>query len=287
MKFNSSSANIALGFFLVCFFLLGLSGCPTSHEPSETKINNTANSKKDRSIKHPQNNQNWNNMMLDHQWVPAQNFADQRLRQLNMWVESIDADQSKTVIHAAVQRWSGDGNVNLAPASGAYIVDDNGRSYNLVSENRDGVAPFTFDGQVRPETIERFELEFPPLRSTQSIRLMHPQFLPLTIYRSPASIMFCSPKATFASKTTDISCDGNLVTAVPNGERRLIRFAPGTHACGQHNSEPALTLYLENGKRYYVQVRDRWFSKLTLTVVSKDENQTDDSNLVPLCMEKH
>lgn len=277
LRRNCTAVNLLLS----CSFMLLLAGC------SESNRNNTDTKKqsmKPASARQQLREEDWSSMTLSPKWVEGLNFSDQKLARINMWVESVDATPAKTVIHVAINGWDENSNSGLLPATGAYIVDSDGKSYNLESENRLGVEPFTSDGQVRPHTIERFELSFPPLTPTRSILLKHPQFPPLTIYKSPASVNFCSPKATLASGTTTIFCNGNFVTELPNGERREFRFTPGQNACGQSGSEPVLRLNLETGKRYYIQVNDTWLSKFSLKLISNEEIQIDNPDAIASCM---
>jgi hypothetical protein len=115
------------------------------------------------------------------EWVPAWNYTDTKLKEINMWVEGVVVAPESITIHIAAKTWTNYTEATLKNASGAYIIDDQGHAYNRQSK---GIIDKIFgpDQDVRPGVIERDELAFPATTPTDTLTLYHPQFEPIKIY---------------------------------------------------------------------------------------------------------
>ncbi|MGC2696245.1 MAG: hypothetical protein WA738_10695 [Candidatus Angelobacter sp.] len=260
---------------------------PTTPAPSPIQGPTTSSPRPKSTSKSDGQEENWQKMVPEEPgFVRALDSRDSKLRSLDMWVEGIEQTANKTVVHAAVRGWPNSGTVSLLHASGAYLVDDHGNSYDLKEERRLGNEPFLSQGEVRPATKRRFDLLFRSIPLTEFIRLKHPQFPIYTIYKAAKpSVYFCNPSRWYAASTSELFCDGKLVTPLANGQYTTVQFHSGQHHCGVRSSESLIDLNLVNSNLYYVQMKETFWGKAGMNLVSTQEGGAQDPKLFMRCME--
>lgn len=220
----------------------------------------------------------WPSMAREPDGVLARNYnRGGRFKALTMWVDGIVFTRERTILHLAIKNWTADTTASLEPASGAYIIDDQGRRYGYQAEDRYGQSddPFLLSGIVTPNTTELFELSFAPIQQpTGSLVIDHPQFLPITMYQhapAPAMVNFCRPpQVTGWNATVSISCDEQHVADFPGGFSNVsqghsakVSLKPGKHNCNITTStilikDVSKELNVHAGEDYYIQTGFEW-----------------------------
>ena len=229
----------------------------------------------------------WPNLAREPDYVSAQEHdQSDKFRILSMWVEGISLTQDQTVVHVAVRNGTDDRQASLEPGSGSYIVDDQGRSYDFISESRYGEEPFTNNGEIRPGVVERFELVFPIIQNADSMILNHPQFSPITVFKrkpKPSSLKFCRPwKLSSAWIDTDISCDGLHATDLSVNSSANVQIHFGKHSCKAKfknwigTEGTPINFDALQGQTYFFQVeaQGNWISRPEIKWVPTDSECT-------------
>lgn len=206
----------------------------------------------------------WPNMTRDPDAVLADDDRNGGRKVLSMWVEGVIFTPEHTMLMIAIKNWAENILGTVEPASGAYIVDDQGRSSYFQTEIRYGRGPFVENGEVEPGTVVHLELQFPQVQPTGSITLKLPEFLPITVYeyRPSVTVSFCRASEQIgASLAIDIFCDGKHIVSLSNGESAEVRLRIGKHSF-QARWKPllmgivegrSLELTLRANQTYYIQ----------------------------------
>lgn len=224
----------------------------------------------------------WPNMIREPEEVPTTDHAGSNdSRSLELTVEGVVLTSDHTVIHVAVKNLA-QATVNLLPATGSYLLDDQNQPYDFQSEGRPGDGAFFLTGEIRPYVVERFQLLFPPMRSTSFITLKHAQFLPITIYQYkpvPGIVSFCRPHHfnKMVLYDMDVSCDGEHEVFLSDGNSEKVQLHPGKHVCklkyklfSKPVSDP-FDLQIFPGKEHYVKA-EYDIGLVTATLVLKPAN---------------